>query len=140
LAGVVGLVLKKLIKVLINNVAESSQKSENEMKKSNATMETYDRTLIALSADIHATLDRISERDDDLKKATDTIARLDREFIAATKSDVEAMLLLADVIDELIQLSNIPQIKKDAIYSKHETAKAAIRKEAEGVKDETPEN
>ncbi len=48
---------------------------------------------------------------------------------SALKHNADADILVADTVNELLQLANIPQCKKDAIYSKVKAAKALIASE-----------
>jgi transcriptional regulator NrdR family protein len=95
----------------------------------------YEMRFEDLAQENVAVIKRLDERDKQLAEALDTIRQLEEKNGAATKHDIDAMLILADVLGELIQLSNIPQVKKDAIYSKHETAKNHIVSEMEKEKE-----
>lgn len=54
------------------------------------------------------------------------IADLEEKQEIERSNTIKSEILLADIINELLQLSNIPQIKKDAIFEKYKEAKNNI--------------
>lgn len=132
--GVVMIVKYRREKVLINNSVDAVGVSERKMGEMVKRVGDYEMRFEDLAQENVAVLKRLNERDEQLADAQQTICKMQEQMSAATKHDIDAMLLLADVLDELIQLSNIPQVKKDAIYSKHETAKNHIVSEMEKEK------
>lgn len=134
-SGVVMIVKYRREKVLINNSVDAVGVSERKMGEMVKRVGDYEMRFEDLAQENVAVIKRLDERDEQLAEALETIRRLEEKNGAATKHDIDAMLVLADVLDELIQLSNIPQVKKDAIYSKHETAKNHIVSEMEKEKE-----
>lgn len=139
-AAVVAVIKYRREKLLINNAVGAVSISEREMHAMVAKLDTYEGKYEDMEKKIGEALERLDKRDVMLEEAGEFIRGKEKDNLAATNHDIDAMILLADVVNELIQLSNIPQVKKDAIYSKHETAKAAILKQMEGIKDEKPED
>jgi hypothetical protein len=134
-SGVVMIVKYRREKVLINNSVDAVGVSERKMGEMVKRVGDYEMRFEDLAQENVAVIKRLDERDKQLAEALDTIRQLEEKNGAATKHDIDAMLILADVLGELIQLSNIPQVKKDAIYSKHETAKNHIVGEMEKEKE-----
>jgi hypothetical protein len=134
-SGVVMIVKYRREKVLINNSVDAVGVSERKMDEMVKRVGDYEMRFEDLAKENGAVIKRLDERDKQLADALQTICKMQEQTAAATKHDIDAMLILADVLDELIQLSNIPQVKKDAIYSKHETAKNHIVSEMEKEKE-----
>lgn len=134
-SGVVMIVKYRREKVLINNSVDAVGVSERKMGEMVKRVGDYEMRFEDLAQENVAVIKRLDERDEQLADAQRTICKMQEQMSAATKHDIDAMLILADVLDELIQLSNIPQVKKDAIYSKHETAKNHIVSEMEKEKE-----
>lgn len=134
-SGVVMIVKYRREKVLINNSVDAVGVSERKMGEMVKRVGDYEMRFEDLAQENVAVIKRLDERDEQLADALQTICKMQEQTSAATKHDIDAMLILADVLDELIQLSNIPQVKKDAIYSKHETAKNHIVSEMEKEKE-----
>lgn len=134
-SGVVMIVKYRREKVLINNSVDAVGVSERKMDEMVKRVGDYEMRFENLAQENVAVIKRLEERDKQLADALQTICKMQEQTAAATKHDIDAMLILADVLDELIQLSNIPQVKKDAIYSKHETAKNHIVSEMEKEKE-----
>lgn len=134
-SGVVMIVKYRREKVLINNSVDAVGVSERKMDEMVKRVGDYEMRFENLAQENVAVIKRLDERDKQLADALQTICKMQEQTAAATKHDIDAMLILADVLDELIQLSNIPQVKKDAIYSKHETAKNHIVSEMEKEKE-----
>ena len=85
-----------------------------------ARVDSFKETLDASTNEIKALLAETRQ-----KTAEDETLR------SALKHNSDADMLLADTVNELLQLANIPQNKKDAIYSKVTAAKALIKAEVE---------
>lgn len=134
-SGVVMIVKYRREKVLINNSVDAVGVSERKMGEMVKRVGDYEMRFEDLAQENVAVIKRLDERDKQLDDALQTICKMQEQTAAATKHDIDAMLILADVLGELIQLSNIPQVKKDAIYSKHETAKNHIVSEMEKEKE-----
>lgn len=130
--AVVSLVLHRRKKILINNSVETVQIAEQNMAELVKHTDAYEATLTATVAVVKESIEYMKERDERLCKKKQELIDKDEAVIEATKNDVNAMLMLADIIDELIQLSAIPQVRKDAIYSKHATAKNHIVSQMQG--------
>jgi hypothetical protein len=74
-----------------------------------------------------------------LAEADEFIRRKEKDNLAASNHDIEAMIMLSDIVGDLVQLSSIPQIKKDSLYTKHATAKEHLLKEMETTGNEENE-
>ena len=131
-AAVVVIVKYRREKTLINNAAASANASEKKMGEMTEQVAGYDETIKILSDAVTKALEQLKIHNDELAAAGKELIKRDEAVIAAANADVHAMILLADIVDDLIQLSNIPQIRKDEIYSKHETAKNHINAQAMG--------
>ena len=131
-ASVVAIVKYKREKLLINNAVDAVGISEAEMGKMVAKMDGYEQTLKDTLGKVDEALVYMQSRDEHLAEKKQELINRDETVIAAAKNDVDAMLLLAEVLGDLIQLSAIPQIRKDEIYSKQETAKSHILKQMMG--------
>ncbi|MBQ1233407.1 MAG: hypothetical protein IIX86_07740 [Clostridia bacterium] len=114
-SGVVMIVKYRREKVLINNSVDAVGVSERKMGEMVRRVGDCEQRFEDLAQENVAVIKRLDERDKQLAEALETIRQLEEKNCAATKHDIDAMLVLADVLDELIQLSNIPQVKKDAI-------------------------
>lgn len=124
-------------KLLINNAVGAVGISEREMQNMVAKMDDYETKYDALAQKIGQALDRLDERDKMLAEADQFIRRKEKDNLAAANYDIDAMIMLSDIVEDLIQLSSIPQIKKDALYTKHATAKENILKEMEAEHEKT---
>lgn len=113
-------------KTLINNAAASANASESAMADMTAKVSEYEETIKTLAETVTKALTQMEAHDASLEAVGQELIKRDDTVIAASTADVHAMILLADIVGELIQLSSIPQIRKDEIYSKHETAKNHI--------------
>ena len=113
-------------KTLINNAASAANASEAKMGEMTEKVAEYEETIKALAETVTKALAQMQEHDGQLAAVGQELIKRDETVIAASTADVHAMILLADIVGDLIQLSNIPQVRKDEIYSKHETAKNHI--------------
>lgn len=117
--------LRNDIGIATNNAVETVEiaKQMNEdsvaaLQTAAASIDSFKKTLDSSTEEIKALLAETRE-----KTAEDETLR------AALKHNSAADMLLADTVNELLQLANIPQNKKDAIYSKVTAAKALIKAE-----------
>ena len=113
-------------KTLINNAASAANASEAKMGEMTEKVAEYEEIIKALAETVTKALAQMQEHDGQLAAVGQELIKRDETVIAASTADVHAMILLADIVGDLIQLSNIPQVRKDEIYSKHETAKNHI--------------
>lgn len=135
-AAVVAIVKYRREKLLINNAVGAVGISEREMQNMVSKMDDYETKYDALAQKIGQALDRLDERDKMLAEADEFIRRKEKDNLAASNHDIEAMIMLSDIVGDLVQLSSIPQIKKDSLYTKHATAKEHILKEMETTGNE----
>ena len=131
-AAVVVIVKYRREKTLINNAAASANASEKKMGDMTKQVAGYDETINILSDTVTKALEQMKMNDEELANVWKELIKRDEAVIATSNEDVQAMILLADIVGDLIQLSNIPQIRKDEIYSKHETAKGHIKSQEMG--------
>jgi hypothetical protein len=131
-AAVVMIIKYRREKTLINNAAASANASEKKMSEMTVKVAGYDETIKILSDAVTKALEQLKIHDDDLAAVGKELIKRDEAVIATANEDVQAMILLADIVGDLIQLSSIPQIRKDEIYSKHVTAKNHINAQAMG--------
>ncbi len=131
-AAIVVIVKYRREKTLINNAAASANASEKKMGDMTKQVAGYDETIKILSDTVTKALEQLKIRDDELAAVGKELIKRDDAVIATANEDVQAMILLADIVGDLIQLSSIPQIRKDEIYSKHVTAKNHINAQAMG--------
>ena len=131
-AGVVAIVKYRREKLLINNSVSAVGVAEGKMAEMVKRMDAYETAVVNVTTNVTKALEYMQARDDELEAEMKELAKRDETVIAASNNAVNAKLLLADVLGEMIQLSNIPQIRKDEIYTKHETAKNHILNEMMG--------
>lgn len=134
-AAVVAIVKYRREKILINNSVEAATGAEKKMEEMTAKTDKYEKTIGDVVVAVGAMLEYLKERDDALEAQAKDLQARDDQVIASNQNAINAKILLADVLGELIQLSNIPQVRKDEIYSKHETAKNHILNEMMGGGD-----
>lgn len=98
-----------------------------------------------MNADSVVALEKAAQRVDSFKNTLDNATEKMTELMAeiraketeneslrsALRHNAAADMLVADTVNELLQLANIPQNKKDAIYTKISHAKALIDSEGE---------
>jgi hypothetical protein len=92
----------------------------------------YDERINTRTETVAQAILLMQTHDGKLAAAEQELIKRDEAVIATANEDVQAMILLADIVGDLIQLSSIPQIRKDEIYSKHVTAKNHINAQAMG--------
>lgn len=131
-AAIVVIVKYRREKMLINNAAASANASEKKMGEMTEQVAEYDEKINTLTKTVAQAILLMQTHDDKLDAAEQELIKRDETVITNDKLTVNAMILLADIVGDLIQLSNIPQIRKDEIYSKHETAKNHINAQAMG--------
>lgn len=133
--GIVTIVKYRREKLLINNSVEAVGVSEQKMAEMVRRVGDCEQRFEEMGFELTNALKRMDDQNIKLDECNAFIQKKEVENLNAIKHDVEAMLVLSDIVDDLIQLSNIPQVKKDAIYSKHETAKNHIVSEMEKEKE-----
>lgn len=67
-----------------------------------------------------------TEKDKTIAELVEKLESIVAQDLTEHEATTQAEMLLASVVYELISLSNIPQIKKDTLFSKFETAKKRI--------------
>jgi hypothetical protein len=131
-AAVVMIIKYRREKTLINNAAGAANASAKKMGEMTEQVAEYDERINTLTKTVAQAILLMQTHDDKLAAAEQELIKRDETVIATANEDVQAMILLADIVGDLIQLSSIPQIRKDEIYSKHVTAKNHINAQAMG--------
>lgn len=123
--------LRKSSATMNNNAILISEKGTDAVRACNHTMEevredvnSYTKTIEEAAALMKAQAAELEQRNAEYEK-------LLHEYRIKLEINSRAETLLADALNELLQLSNIPQIKKDAIYGRYTRAKALIESELE---------
>lgn len=125
-AAVVMIIKYRREKTLINNAAAAANASEEKMAEMTKKVAEYDERIGALTETVTQAILLMQTHDDELAAAKQELIKRDETVVANDKLNVNAMILLADVVGDLIQLSSAPQIRKDEFYSRHATAKNNI--------------
>lgn len=125
-AAVVMIIKYRREKTLINNAAAAANASEEKMAEMTQKVAEYDERIGALTETVAQALLIMQARDAELATVMQEMINRDETVITAANHDADAMILLADIVGDLIQISSVPQIRKDEIYSRHATAKNHI--------------
>jgi hypothetical protein len=125
-AAVVMIIKYRREKTLINNAAGAANASEEKMAEMVQKVAEYDERINTLTETVAQAILLMQTHDDKLATAEQELIKRDETVIANDKLNVNAMILLADVVGDLIQISSVPQIRKDELYSRHATAKNNI--------------
>ena len=125
-AAVVMIIKYRREKTLINNAAAAANASEEKMAEMTQKVAEYDERIGALTDTVTQAILLMQTHDDELAASKQELIKRDETVIANDKLNVNAMILLADIVGDLIQLSSAPQIRKDEFYSRHATAKNNI--------------
>ena len=125
-AAVVMIIKYRREKILINNAAGSANAAEEKMAEMTQKVAEYDERINTLTKTVAQAILLMQTHDDKLAAAEQERIKRDETVIANDKLNVNAMILLADVVGDLIQISSVPQIRKDELYSRHATAKNNI--------------
>lgn len=125
-AAVVMIIKYRREKTLINNAAAAANASEEKMAEMTQKVAEYDKRIKTLTDTVTQAILLMQTHDDELAAAKQELIKRDETVVANDKLNVNAMILLADVVGDLIQLSSAPQIRKDEFYSRHATAKNNI--------------
>ena len=125
-AAVVMIIKYRREKILINNAAGAANASEEKMAEMVQKVAEYDERINTLTETVAQAILLMQTHDDKLAAAEQELIKRDETVIANDKLNVNAMILLADVVGDLIQISSVPQIRKDELYSRHATAKNNI--------------
>ena len=117
--------LRRNIEISTNNAVEAVEIAKSISADNLAVLEGYTVQVERYSSVISDANARIDELLCEVRRKS-----LENEALRnVIKHNVDADMLVADTVNELLQLSNIPQNKKDAIYSKITEAKALISSE-----------
>jgi hypothetical protein len=125
-AAVVMIIKYRREKTLINNAAGAANASEEKMAEMVQKVAEYDERINTLTETVAQAILLMQTHDGKLAAAEQELIKRDETVIANDKLNVNAMILLADVVGDLIQISSVPQIRKDELYSRHATAKNNI--------------
>ena len=116
------------IRVSTNNAVETveiakriSADSTSALERAAASIDTFGASLEEALAEMRGLMET------EQKKSAEC-----ESLRMALKHNADADMLVADTVNELLQLANIPQNKKDAIYTRITSAKAIINAEREG--------
>ena len=117
--------LRRDIATATNNAVETVEIAKQMSGESVSALEREAESVRAFEA----TLDKAVERIDALIKENREKSRECRALTDVIRRSSAADLLVADTVNELLQLSSIPQCKKDAIYQKLYKARTLIEGE-----------
>ena len=117
--------LRRNIEISTNNAVEAVEIAKGISADNVAELERYSAQVEHYAAAMADATERI-----DVLLAEIRQKSLENEALRnVIRHNSEADMLVADTVNELLQLSNIPQNKKDAIYSKVSAAKVLISSE-----------
>lgn len=129
-------ILNKSIGVLNNNSVTLAETSTSLMNTALTDMKDVARVVDGNSTIIAELLEKYKQSEEDKKKLEDTLAAFNKHLETSKKANIE----FANELAELLVLANIPNSKKDELYSRHVAAVHAIEEaEAEEVKKDDGE-
>lgn len=115
-------VLNKSIGTLNNNAVTVAENSNNAMQKALEEMGGVSTVVTDYKAEIEALLEAYRATAEDKKKLEQTLDEVHRHLKTAKLANTE----LANEVAELLVLANIPNAKKEELYSRHLAAVGAI--------------
>lgn len=114
--------LNKSIVTLNNNAVTISENSKNAMQDALGEMGGVATVVTEYKTDIEALLEEYRATAEEKKKLEQTLDEVHNHLKTAKLANVE----LANEVAELLVLANIPNAKKDELYSRHLAAVGAI--------------
>lgn len=118
-----------------NNALTVSANSETAIANANANMEKVKSAVVGYQEVIEKLLSKFEESEKDKLKLEEMLAQVHNTLKASKLANME----LANEVAELLVLANIPNSKKEELYSRHLAAVGAIA-EAEQTEVTTNEN
>jgi len=115
-------VLNRCIATLNNNAVTISENSKNAMQDALGEMGGVSTVVTNYKMSIDALLEEYRNTAEDKKKLEQTLDEVHNHLKIAKLANVE----LANEVAELLVLANIPNAKKDELYSRHLAAVGAI--------------
>lgn len=120
--------LSKSIVVLNNNAVKAAESSSKSIEGASKVVTGY-------STEITTLLEEFRKTAEDNQKLEAALANVESYLKNAKAANIE----LSNELAELLVLSNIPNAKKDELYSRHRTAVALIAEPAEVTEDDREE-
>ena len=130
--AIVGIVKVKRDKMLNHNVIVSTETAHRLCEENTAVIKEYTSQMAELTKAVVELMAEVRAKDEIIAKLTAEQTALVKQEIAEHEASKNASVLLADIVYDLIEMSNIPRIKKDALFTRHETAKKRIAEEGVG--------
>lgn len=130
--AIVGFVKVKRDKVLNHNVIVSTETAHRLCEENTAVIKEYTAQMAELTKAVGELMAEVKEKDEIIAKLTAEETALVKQELAEHEASKNASVLLADIVYDLIEMSNIPRVKKDALFTRHETAKKRIAEEGVG--------
>ena len=127
-------VLKKSVGVLNNNSITVAQNSEASITEAKAVMQAVGETLGSFKVAVEKITEEYKQTAEDNKALNKRLVDFEKHLKNAKAANVE----LSNEVAELLVLANIPNSKKDELYSRHRAAVALIEA-AEVTEDEAEE-
>ena len=128
-------VLNKSIGTLNNNAVTVAENSNNAMQKALEEMGGVATVVTEYKAEIEALLEAYRASAEDKKKLEQALDEVHRHLKTAKLANTE----LANEVAELLVLANIPNAKKEELYSRHRAAVDAIAEATEVTDDDREE-
>ena len=130
--AIVGIVKVKRDKMLNHNVIASTETAYQLCEENKKVIEGYSAQIADLTKSVGELMAEVKAKDEIIAKLTAEQTALVKKEMAEHEASKNASVLLADIVYDLIEMSNIPRIKKDALFTRHETAKKRIAEEGVG--------
>lgn len=130
--AIVGIVKVKRDKMLNHNVIASTETAYQLCEENKKVIEGYSAQIADLTKSVGELMAEVKAKDEIIAKLTAEETALVKQEMAEHEASKNASVLLADIVYDLIEMSNIPRIKKDALFTRHETAKKRIAEEGVG--------
>lgn len=130
--AIVGIVKVKRDKMLNHNVIASTETAYQLCEENKKVIEGYSAQIEDLTKSVGELMAEVKAKDEIIAKLTAEETALVKQEMAEHEASKNASVLLADIVYDLIEMSNIPRIKKDALFTRHETAKKRIAEEGVG--------
>ena len=130
--AIVGIVKVKRDKTLNHNVIVSTETAHRLCEENKKVIEGYSAQIEELTKAVGELMAEVRAKDEIIAKLTAEETALVKQEMAEHEASKNASVLLADIVYDLIEMSNIPRVKKDALFTRHETAKKRIAEEGVG--------
>ena len=130
--AIIGIVKVKRDKMLNHNVIASTETAVQICEENQKVIEGYASQIAELSKAVAELMAEVKAKDEVIAKLTEEETALVKQEMAEHEASKNASVLLADIVYDLIEMSNIPQVKKNALFTRHETAKKRIAEDGVG--------